>query len=69
MNIDTYFLIRSTFTFNTEKYIYVLKPVICEGRQLSVICHVEAILEGFPNQGTLTFCKRPTQTPIPFSIW
>ena len=29
--------------------MYVLKPVICEGRQLSVICHVEAVLEGFPN--------------------
>ena len=24
-----------------------LKPVICEGRQFSVICHVKAILEGF----------------------
>ena len=35
----------STFTFNNEKY--VLKPVICEGRQLSVICDVEAVLEGF----------------------
>ena len=32
----------STFTFNNDKY--VLKPLICEGRQLSVICHVEAIL-------------------------
>ena len=37
----------STFTFNNEKY--VLKSVICEERQLLVICHVEAILEGFPN--------------------
>ena len=37
----------STFTFNNEKYVF--KPVICEGRQLLVICHVKAILEGFPN--------------------
>ena len=29
--------------------MHVLKPVICEGRQFSVICHVEAVLEGFPN--------------------
>ena len=35
----------STFTFDTEKY--VLKPVMCERRQLSVICHGEAILKGF----------------------
>ena len=33
----------STFTFDNEKCL--LKPVICEGRQLSVMCHVEAILE------------------------
>ena len=39
----------STFTFNHEEYTDVLKPVICEWRQLSVICHVQAILEGFPN--------------------
>ena len=32
-------------TFNNEKY--ALKPVICEGRQFSVICHVKAILKGF----------------------
>ena len=37
----------STFTLKNEKY--VLKPVICEVRQFSVICHVEAILEEFPN--------------------
>ena len=37
----------STFTFNNEKY--VLKPVICEGTQLSGIHYVEAILEGFLN--------------------
>ena len=57
----------STFTFNNEKY--VLKPVICEGRELSVVCHVEAVFESFPNYDNLTFCTRPTQTPIPFSIW
>ena len=44
----------STFTFNSEKY--ALNPVICEGRQFSVICHVEAIL----NKDTLTFCTWPT---------
>ena len=37
----------STFSFNNEKY--VSKPVICVGRQLSVICHAEAISEGFSN--------------------
>ena len=57
----------STFTFNNEQY--ALKPVICEGRQFSVICHVEAVLEGFPNLDTLTFCTQPTQTQTPFSIW
>ena len=36
----------STFTSDNE---YVLKhAVICEGRQVSVICHAEAVLEGFP---------------------
>ena len=33
--------------------LYELTPVICQGRQLSVICHVEAILEGFPKLGYL----------------
>ena len=37
----------STFTFNNEKH--ALKPVICDGRQFLVICHVEAVLEAFPN--------------------
>ena len=51
INIDNWFLIRmSTYTFNKKKY--VLKPVICEGRQLSFICHVEAVLEGFFPTGT-----------------
>ena len=47
--IDHYLLIRyigPMSTFNNEKY--ALKPVICEGRQFSVICHVKAILEGYP---------------------
>ena len=34
-------------TLDNEKY--VLKLDICEVRQFSVICHVEAILEVFPN--------------------
>ena len=37
----------STFIFDKKKY--ALKPVICEGRQFPVICHVEAVLEAFPN--------------------
>ena len=45
---------------------YVLKPVICEERQRSVICHIEAVVEGL---NTLTFFTLPTQTPTPFSIW
>ena len=57
----------SNFTFDNEKHL--LKLVICEGRQFSVICHVEAVLERFPNQYTSTFCTRPTQTPTSFSTW
>ena len=34
----------SIFAFYNENS--ALKPVICEGRQFSVICHVEAVLEG-----------------------
>ena len=37
----------STFTFDSEKF--ALNPVICEGRQFSVICHVKSVLEAFPN--------------------
>ena len=44
INIDNYLLIRF---LNLKNKKYVLKPVICEGRQFSVICPVEAILEGF----------------------
>ena len=29
--------------------MYTRDYVICEGRQFSVICHVDAVLEGFPN--------------------
>ena len=44
----------STFTFNNKEIAHVLKyAVICEGRQLSVICHVEAILEDFFQLGHL----------------
>ena len=35
----------STSTFYNWKY--ALKPVICEGRLFSVICHVEAVFENF----------------------
>ena len=45
INIANYFLIRYVNLY--EKY--VLKPVICEVRKFSVICHVEAILEVFPS--------------------
>ena len=34
--------------------------------QLSVIYHVQVALEGFSNSDTLTFCTRPSQTPIAF---
>ena len=36
----------STFTFSEK---CALKQVVCEEMQFSVICHMEAILEGFPN--------------------
>ena len=41
----------STFTFNNERY--ALDSVICEGRQVLVICHVEAVLEYFSQLGNL----------------
>ena len=54
VNIDNYFLIRYVnLNFNNAKCL--LKPVICEGRQLSEICHIKAVMEGFPNKGTFTF--------------
>ena len=34
------------FPFNEK---YALKPVICEGRHFSGICHVEVFLDAFPN--------------------
>ena len=69
INKDNYFLIwYMNFNFDNEKSALNFKSVICKGRQFSVICHVEALLEDFPNEDTFTFCTRPTQTLIPFSI-
>ena len=39
----------STFTFDNEKF--ALKPVTYEGRQFSVICHGEAVLEAHGRLG------------------
>ena len=64
ISIDDYLSIRYVNLYLREKY--VLKPDICEERQLSVICHIEAVLEGMD---TLTFCTLPTQARTPFSIW
>ena len=47
----------STFTFENEKY--ALKPFMYEGRQFSLIFHVEAILEGFQNRTPRPFAHGP----------
>ena len=65
-NIVNYILIRyiNLYLYNEK---YALKSVTCEGRQLSVICHVEAVLEGFSSEDTLTFGTQPTPDSHTFS--